>query len=235
MLNLKKVLIHKWFDKNPKNSLRCLYLQSPVKKDLLFMIRTSFSTITIDLSDNIEYLFKNFSSTLRNEIKQSIRFNFKTNFSQPDSNDIIFFNNYFSFKKIPKFNNRYLRFDSSCIVSSIYLGDTRLASHLYIKDLNNNRIRLVYSAQNTNLKNIELNSYTKKAISLANKYLHYNDILYFKNLNFHLYDLGGININDYNINGIASFKKSFSNKLELSYNYTPILVYLIKYFYGIFN
>ncbi|MGY4687973.1 hypothetical protein [Petrotoga sp. DB-2] len=92
-------------------------------------------------------------------------------------------------------------FKNHLLISASISNNEISSVHLYLCD--EEIARLLYSARNTvcHLKNSE--------IGVANRYLHYRDMIFFKNLNYKTYDLGGITKSDNDdLIGINNFKKA---------------------------
>jgi len=84
---------------------------------------------------------------------------------------------------------------------------------------------LLYSATTVNSK------VSKSEIGRANRFLHYEDIKYFKELGYRFYDLGGIakDTQDDKLQGINKFKEGFGGELVRQYNYySPLYSIFLK-------
>ena len=197
-----------------------------------------FNTWIIDLNQEINNIFKNFSQTIRNEIKKiwkilnqenlywlkEKKYNLtikKLEKSKKNlSNFISFYNNFAKIKKIPKlkywilkkylnnFNILKLTFDSDIIIYHIYLND------------NQNKItRLMYSCSIPDNNN-------KKITWWLNNYFHYKDLEYYKNLWYKIYDFWGLFLdepwNDKNLQqqvNITNYKLKFKPEIITQYHY----------------
>ena len=109
-----------------------------------------------------------------------------------------------------------------------------LVMHLYLVDYIGKRVTLSYSAS---LFRYEKLSTVKNIIGNANRFLHYNDMIYFKSKGFKIYDLGGYakDTNDSEKKGINFFKDSFGGEFIEESNYFSIPAYIGKKIQIIFN
>ena len=90
--------------------------------------------------------------------------------------------------------------------------------HTYIRD--DERGRLLHSASLYRLIGDE-ESDSRNLIGMANRYLHYMDMLHFKDKGLKIYDWGGAGRGEDVIN-ITEFKESFGGTAEKSYDYEEV-------------
>ena len=98
------------------------------------------------------------------------------------------------------------------MLTKVLQNNIEIATHFYIFD--DKRVRLLYSYHNIEFLDDTLRSY-------ANKFLHWEDILFFKSKNFLFYDFGGINMDNHP--GISKFKLAFGGILVDNYSYERAL------------
>ena len=98
------------------------------------------------------------------------------------------------------------------ILSRIIKDGIDIVYHVYLYD--ETTTRFLYSCSNFRSGDNEL----KKIIGRANKYLHWQDIKYFKKNGLTNYDFGGI-MSFENPSGIDEFKMSFPGEKIVYYNY----------------
>lgn len=91
------------------------------------------------------------------------------------------------------------------------IGDKLLVYHTYILD--KRRVRLYQSASQFRTDE----SITTNIIGFANRYLHYQDMLFFKNKGKEQYDWGGAGRTE-DVESITKFKESFGGKPAIFYN-----------------
>ena len=107
---------------------------------------------------------------------------------------------------------RYVENDH-VVLTKAFQGDEDYAQHIYVCDEKN--ARLLYSVSNFRTEGLDRN-----LIGRANKYLHWNDIQYLRNLDYQILDWGGISSMT-NPNGVDKFKKEFGGS-EAQYSNTII-------------
>jgi hypothetical protein len=198
-----------------------------IKKPLFFFEK--FHTLNTDLTIELENIFKNFNSTLKNEINKAKKDNFILNFNESSSNFLLIYNEFANYKNLPKISiDNILCYRDKIIFTSICKDNIILTVHSYLIDKELNKVRLLHSANSRFYE-----KYCDKIISRSNKFLHFNDIIYFKLQGIAIYDWGGIayETNDKILIGINSFKKSFGGELVCQKNvYSPLYYLLLKLF-----
>ena len=102
--------------------------------------------------------------------------------------------------------------DSGCLFVGIaWFNENPFIYHVYVKD--NNICRLLYSCSDYREEDKE----NKALIGRVNKFLHWNEMMYFKSDGLTEYDWGGISDFE-NPNGIDTFKMSFGGERKEYYN-----------------
>lgn len=178
-------------------------------------------TLLLDLVKSEEILFNNIQKTMRYEIKRCEKelFEFKV-LDENNISDSILEN----FEKV--YNDMYKDKGIDCSLSmslvrdylknnnfilTITLKENNIyAYHAYTHDKDS--VRLLYSC--SNFRGLQDQ---KAEIGRANKYLHWKDILYFKNKGVKVYDFGGVKSFE-NPNGIDKFKMNFGGIQKIYYN-----------------
>ena len=185
-------------------------------------LNTTFTTIHIDLTKEENDIFSNFEKNTKYEINRALQKDSLTvSDVDMDSELIVFMNAYDEFaksKNLPLLNRKELQLlvDSSLLVIR-KINDSNqqtLVYHSYITT--DDRARLLHSFSFYRTKE---NS-NKSLIGRANRLLHWNDILYFKNNQIKVYDLGGIDTDILNseTQAINKFKHCFGGKIVTEYN-----------------
>lgn len=184
---------------------------------------TLFHTLLIDLNQNEDTIFENFEKNTRYEINRAKK---KDQISilniDPEKNASLFFDIYDQFaetKNLPfldkKEINQLIK-KKMFIIRMAYSNDEiPLVCHTYI--IANGRARLSHSVS---LFRDEEAHVDKNLVGRANRFLHWEDILYFKNTGFKTYDLGGIDTNENNTEtqSINKFKQSFGGQIVQEFN-----------------
>lgn len=231
MINVKRKIkglsySQKWFYDNISfiDSLKIVsYLQTNYSRRKLFFIRTKFYTIRIDLTKSINELYDGFSKETKYEIRRAERDGINVIYNYNERSFLKIYNAFAEKKGLNKITIDKLNSFKNHLLISASISNNEISSvHLYLCD--GEIARLLYSARNIDchLKNSE--------IGRANRYLHYKDILFFKDLNYKIYDLGGYaDSDDENLVGINKFKLSFGgNIVEMHHYYSFLYYFLLK-------
>ena len=109
-------------------------------------------------------------------------------------------------------------FNPNILLTMACLGDEPVVMHSYIIDREDKRVRLLHSA--SDFRSLST-SQERAIIGRANRFLHYSDIIYFKNNGFFIYDFGGISLdkNDAEQLKISEFKRGFGGVLVEESNF----------------
>ncbi len=97
------------------------------------------------------------------------------------------------------------------MISCAMINEVPVVFHSYI--YNKNKCRLLHSCSQFRVEDNSM----RNAIGRANKYLHWKDMLWFKEKSVSSYDWGGLTSID-SPNGIDTFKMSFGGKTTQYYN-----------------
>lgn len=108
---------------------------------------------------------------------------------------------------------QYREIDALSITCAI-IGGNKVVYHVYIMD--DKRARLLHSASLYRTEE-ESDSKTKNLIGIANRYLHYKEMLYYRDKGIKEYDWGGAGRSEEVIR-ITEFKESFGGYIEKSYS-----------------
>jgi len=222
-------LMEHWFEKKIKifNSLNTNYIQCSENKTTLTHIKVLFNTSIIFLEKFSENdLINSFKKNTRNEIrraeKEGVQFEIEENINRFAS----FFDAFAKVKGLNELNLiKFKKYEKNLVITKVISNETVLVMHSYVIDPICGRARLLNSA--TNMEKIDI---PNSLISQANRYLHFSDMCYFKELGYVEYDFGGIAINTNNakLEGINSFKESFNGNLVTEYNYVPFWLWRIR-------
>lgn len=180
-------------------------------------------SLTTNLLLTAEELFKRIGKNFRYQINRSEKENVKcTIYSSSNLQEKLeildkFEEEYDEFTKLKGIANTYNENamkkyieSNSIVLSKAYKDEEVYAQHIYICDGKSSR--LLYSVSNFRTEGMNRN-----LIGRANKYLHWQDILYLKNSGFEVLDWGGIS-SITEPNGIDKFKKEFGGKEEKYFN-----------------
>ena len=183
-------------------------------------------TGVIDLSCTAEEIIGGFSSTYRYEVKRAKRdgvyCTYTDNPSEEELGSFISWYDEFARSKglpdIDKGNIRLLAEIGNLGLSSAYDKEgILLCRHSYLMDRKIKRAALHTSAS---LAHTISDSRQRNLIGMANRYLHYFDMLWQKENGFLKYDFGGLDwtgLTDSEHQGISNFKKEFGCRREDSF------------------
>jgi hypothetical protein len=184
-----------------------------------------FHTQIIDLTKAEDEIFKEIHENDRNKINKGIKnnwFTVKIN-NIPSLEDIKDFEEFFKIfaekKGIKDCSigriNSLIRSKALIITTVQDCGGEILCYHLYAVD--GERARLLYSTSKYIFGN---DPKYRNHIGIANRYLHWCEIKYFKSNGFSIYDFGGISMekDDPHMMNINRFKQSFGGKEIIEYN-----------------
>ncbi len=111
-------------------------------------------------------------------------------------------------------------------LTTAYIGDKLLVCHTYVMD--DVRARLLHSVSQFRTDE----SVTTNIIGFANRYLHYQDMLYFKKLGKRQYDWGGAGKAE-DVENITKFKESFGGTPAVFYNGEEVRGALPKLYHAV--
>ncbi len=216
------------------------YHQPSQNSDYLCTERYS---IKINLKQDEQNIFNNMKKETRYEIrrallKDNLRFEHFSNISATMIDDFYMFYNLFASKKnispLRKSNRVKIYAEQNRILLSRVFDNNNvvLCYHVYLTI--NDKARLLFSA--SMIYDPKISSDVKAMIGRANRALHWQDILYFKNLGYSIYDFGGWYSGNTDVQKlkINNFKESFGGIIYKYYDYiVPITIkgriyYLLK-------
>ena len=197
----------------------------------------SFFTLIIDLNNSEEEIRRNIRTNYIHRINQAVKIHdIKVEYyNKPDISDLNTFvkryNKISDNKGYAKIKTEDLsRIKDNIVISYALYNYKIICGHLYIYD--QQRFRQLNSYIENDLDGFPISKISSK----ANKYLHYQDILYAKKKKFLIFDFGGIFNVDSRTLGITIFKLGFSKNIECSYNLTiantfrgKIVLFILKY------
>lgn len=180
-------------------------------------------TSRIDLLQTVEKIRSDFHTTTRYHIRKGEKMGLEVSIDTFPSETVCreiarSFTGFAKQKKIAPINLRRLlalRATQNLILSSVQKKQQTLIRHLYLHD--NKRILLMHTFHDPVLTNERERSY-------ANKYLHYCDLVRFREMGFTEYDWGGINPES--VPGVTRFKMSFGGHTAQVYNYARVSILL---------
>ncbi len=184
-----------------------------------------FETLLSDLRENEETILSHYSKNCRYEVrrapKEGVVCAAKCG-KEITEQDIITFTDFFeqfwaskgiSYTEKEKCRAMMRQYAAAgaMALTSASIGDKLLVYHTYILD--GRRVRLYQSASQFRTDE----SITTNIIGVANRYLHYQDMLFVKNVGKEQYDWGGAGRTE-DVKSITKFKESFGGEPAIFYN-----------------
>jgi hypothetical protein len=230
--------IHKGFLKKNRvwfaNSLNCInaiglyeYFNCQETKNCWGYIKQDKYTKLIDLTKSSDEILSRFNKSTKYEIKRSIRQGAKYEI-EPDINAFInFYNSFAESKNISLVKRKDLASLKNYLFISkaIYENDC-LVMHANIIDPEIKRVQILRSASHFRMYS---NNKKRALLGRLNRFLHFMDMMYAKDMNMLIYDLGGYALNTENeeLQNINKFKDGFRGKLKKEYNCTSYPLWLM--------
>jgi lipid II:glycine glycyltransferase (peptidoglycan interpeptide bridge formation enzyme) len=209
-----------------------VYYQARVEKKPFGFTCKPFYTILNALDIPEQEILKGFTSTVRNEIRRSERENVQCGLMD-SLDEFRRFHNEFAVAKGTYLADEGLidGYKDKLVITCAALDQRILAAHAYLCDREAGTVRLLLSSNIRLTERIDANF-----IGRANKFLHFKDMIHFKENGYLVYDFGGVayNTNEKQRQGINAFKQSFGGKLVQNTDYQSWLYWLSsKVFYRI--
>ena len=249
MISYRNILIFKiadiWFQ-NKRNLLvesDCAFVHYHDVHEQLIDTKRMYSsrnstTLQLSLLDDENIIMENIEKNTRYEIKRAKRDGVVTTFYEKEQilnnlNILKEFNEQYRNmhrRKGMKRENILSKLKSYAKHNMLTISVTKCdgrncAYHAYI--VGNKIVRLLYSV--SVFREVQ-DSTERNLIGRANRMLHYDDMIYFKNMGYSIYDWGGYS-KDPNLVGINKFKNDFGGKAINTYHYifacsTPTIIAL---------
>lgn len=205
------------------------YMQSSCLKKKFGFIRTPKYTKLIDLTD--DKFMEDFSKNTRYDIRRGESEGITCKTITDISDCTHFINQFLESKKLGvKITQSDLDiYGESLVIRAAFSAEGKeLVYHTLLCDKTIKRVRGLHSASIIHDKN--LTPLEKAIAGRANRYLDYDNFLYFKDLGYHFFDLGGYAYNSDNesLKGINRFKDGFGGTMVEESNYESLPVYVIK-------
>ncbi len=188
-----------------------------------------FDTLLSDLTEDEETILSHYTKNCRYEVrrapKEGVSCSMKCG-KEITEQDILVFTDFFeqfwaskgiSYHEKEKCRAMMRQYAGAgaMALTMAFIGDKLLVYHTYILD--EKRVRLYQSASQFRTDE----SITTKVIGFANRYLHYEDMLFFKRIGKEQYDWGGAGRTE-DVESITKFKESFGGTPCVFYNGTQV-------------
>jgi hypothetical protein len=196
-------------------------------KSSIFFYKKLFYTLHSNLTLSEVEIVKKFSSTIRNEIKRSEREGCVFNTSESKANFILIYNDFAKQRGIAGLTiEKLAELSDNLRLTSTSMAGVITAVHSYLVDYDLKKVRLLHSGTQRFSEELDRNM-----IARSNKFLHYRDLIQFKQEGFRVYDWGGIafDTQDIGLQGINKFKESFGGELiKQKELYSPLYYFILK-------
>lgn len=190
-----------------------------------------FETLVTDLTEPPEEIKHHFASNCRNEISRAGKENITSQMNESVSDEdidefVTFFREFWASKgalnhcpETLSDEMKHYRDNGNLAISTAYVEGEKSVYHTYLVD--DDIVRLWHSA--SLYRNINTDEKQgRKLVGFANRYLHYVDMLYFKDNGKKSYDWGGSGKTPEVIN-ITKFKQSFGGIEQVDYEFKQIV------------
>ncbi len=216
----------KWFCSAPSRAdayRLVVYNQSRAVANQRGYRRTPFHTKLLDLSRSEADLLKGCRKNTINEIRRATREGVRFGLVSDPGSFVDFFNAFAASKGLAQLRRDDFihSYGAHVQVTKSVLAGEDLASHCYLMDRDERRVRLLRSAS---LFRSEVDKERRKLLGRANRYLHYEDMRYFKAEGYAVYDFGGyaLDTRDLALKRINDFKDSFGGMLREESHYVSL-------------
>ncbi len=197
------------------------YMRKRVYNPLFIVAKRQ--TRLIDLTQPFEQIFQDFGFYNRRNIRRASKNNLKFSIVTDVKEFVDFYNAFAERKHLKLQKQKCLEKIPNFTITKITKDGKTLAMHLFLTDKDINLVRGFYGAS------VRLdNSADTKLASLANRYLHFKELEYFKENGFAIYDWGGTaeHTKKKTNHRIDEFKKQFGGYIVDEYQYESIPLYI---------
>ena len=189
-------------------------------------IKNISHTIELDLEQDVETIYTNFSKQIRQQAKAAENEGITCYFHQQIDEFVDFFNDFAMKKNTDMVSRRRIEEMGADIQLSFAVHNGQvLAAHSYLTDKEAGIVRHHHSATRRLDENTDRN-----LIGRANKYLTAKNIVLFKEQGFKTFDFGGYakDTTNESLKGINNYKLLFGGRVTDSVNYFSFNYWLMK-------
>jgi hypothetical protein len=201
------VAYQKWFPKKIeiKDCLLIVNYKQVVAhvKSFPFFFAEKSYTLHSNLTLVETEIFRKFGATIKNEVRRAEKEKNCYNANETIDNFLMVYNDLALHKGLTSQSNRSLsEYGSNLLLTSTSIDNVITAVHSYLMDYELKTVRLLHSATLRFSEQLD-----KRMVARSNKYLHFKDMIEFKNKGFEIYDWGGIafGTDDESLQGINKF------------------------------
>ena len=223
--NFKKI----WFARelNPNDRFKfTMYKQAELTKNIFGFVRVPFYTLLIDLTENIDILFKRIKKNTKYKINRASREGIKFAIHEDIDTFIDYYNKFATLKGLSQLKkDELIKLNQNLIITKAINEDSyTYVMHSYVCDKELKKVRLFHSASFYESDDKKI----RNLVGMANRFLHFEDIKYFKANGYEQYDFGGYayNTQDKHLQNINDFKAAFGGVLVEQSDYYSYPLYL---------
>jgi len=220
-----------WFapKPSPRDALDLvIFAQCKHDQPVLGFARRKFTTKIIDLRKSGEELLKGMSSRSGTEVRRARREGIEVREVEDVDEFVAFYNAFAVAKKLSTVSaDELVNWRTETVALAAVLDGAALAMHSYIVDRGDSRARLLHSG---GVFRSMISNEERAVAARANRLLHYEAMLRFKELGIEKYDLGGYaqDTLDPQLANIAKFKDTLGGEVVREDHYVSTPLYLIQ-------
>lgn len=202
-----------------------LHIKNNCGKKIWAVQKTSH-TIELNLEQDKDLILANFSKQIRQQVKIAENEGTICYFHKEIDKFVDFFNDFANKKEtFTTSKNKIIELGNLVKLSFALKNGQILAAHSYLLDEEMGIVRHLHSAT----KRLD-EQYDRNLIGRANKFLTVQDILYFKEMGYKVFDFGGYanNTKDESLKGINNYKLLFGGKIVPCIDYYSYNYWLMK-------
>lgn len=212
---VKKVI---WFNERKISFVGTHFKDAKVEMSKLLYKKSASYTLVNDLNLGDEVILTNMDKGTKYEVKRSIKEG-EVKIEKVSLEIFIeVYNRFAETKGLNIISHDMMNFDPEIIIRGAYLSNSLAAAHAYTYSKELGIVRLLYSVTEPRMyEDAELRS----KIGRTNRFLHYDDMRYFKKQGYTTYDFGGFakDTQDKGLLGINKFKSGFGGEITRLTNY----------------
>lgn len=201
----------------------CVYGAYTGKKSFGF-VGGKKTTIHVDLRQNDEDLLKGCKSNTRNEIRKGIKEGYTIESIDNPDKFVTYYNDFACEKNLGRITiNDLICYKNLHIYSSVFNG-VPLTMHASYGDKETGIVSLLYSASVRLHEGID-----RKSVGISNRFLHYQEFLKFRDLDYKIYDFSGVCLDENKPEkfSIGQFKQSFGGNIVEYYNLYSLPMWIL--------
>jgi hypothetical protein len=217
----------KWFCDRPSlaDSVRLVsYMQSAHSRGCFGFVRVPFQTMIVDLSQTEDQIFARMSKSVQYKVRRAKREGVVCKFDEDVGRFLAFYREVFAAASRAVVSDRVMASAApACAFTSASYDGQLVAMHCYLLDEDRRRARMWHSASRYV---VEDDSELRNLIGRANRLLHFESMLHFKQ-RFLTYDFGGYasDTTDVKKMSISTFKDGFGGDIVNESHYYSYPLY----------